>query len=494
MTEAVLDPPLARPRPASLKADAVQGVKWSAAGQAARIGVGLVATSVLAYLLGPQEFGLVGMAGVVVGFVTLCKDLGTGAAVVQKQRPTDVELATIHWLNVAVGALGALVLLALAPLCAHFFREPRLFPLVATLGVALLVSGPGVVAQSLLQKRLDFRALALAETVSTSAGAVAGITLALLGAGAWSLVVQAITMQAAATWLNLRASRYVPLRVFRAGTLRSVLRFSFGLTTFNVFNFCARNADQVLIGRVLGAADLGLYALAYRLVLQPLGSVHAIVGRVMFPLYSRIQEDDARLAAAFLRVLGVIAFLLLPALAGLGAIATPLVEALFGPSWAPTAPLMTLLAGVAGAQTVVGVAGLLYQCKGRTDWMGRWGIVSSVIAVAGFGCGLAGGARGVALAFLCVSLLLAVPGVMLPCRLVGIRLREIGATIARPLAGSLLLALALTWLEPRLSGLAPGLRTATLIGAGVALYTLYALLGDRARLREVLHLCRGVRP
>jgi PST family polysaccharide transporter len=274
-----------------LKFRAVSGVRWGSLTHGARAVVHLFATLAFARLLAPSDFGLVGMAMVAVGFVTLFKDLGTGAALIQKPRLDEETLSSVFWANILLGCLGAAALVLLAPGVAAFYAEPRLTPILRVLALSLVFSGPGVVPMSLIQKELRFPLLARTEMIALSGGAAAGVAAALAGAGVWSLVLHTLAVELLTSLLALRVSGFRPRAVLRMGSLRPLAGFSLNLSGGQFLGWLVRNVDQLLIGRFLGATQLGYYTLAVRLVLQPLRGALGVLGRVMFPVLSRIQDD-----------------------------------------------------------------------------------------------------------------------------------------------------------------------------------------------------------
>ena len=475
--------------PGDLKGIAVPGVRWTGLAQVARLSLQFLTTLLFAWLLDPADFGLVGMAAVVVGFVALFKDLGTGAALVQGDEPDADVLSTVFWANVGIGLLAGGLLFAGGPWLAELYREPRLTGVVRVLAIALPLSGPAVVPLSLLQRHLRFATIARVETTAHAAGAVAGVASALVGAGLWSLVIHALVVAGLQSALALLACGGVPTGFFRPRLLRGVASYGAGLTGFQVTHWLTRNVDQLLLGRVFGATALGYYVLACRLVLQPLQAATGVVARVMFPLYSRIQDDHARLRHAYLRVAPALATVLFPALAGLAVISGPFVDSFFGEKWSAAAPIITLMA-TAGFLIVIGTSvGVIYQATGRTDLLLRWGLLAAVVTITAYGVGLAWGPLGVAAGFLVAILVLAYPGLAIPLRLIGLRAGSVFAVLMRPALATLVMAGATLLFGWALQGrVAPAVQLAAMIAFGVVVYLGTSLWINGQRTRELLAL------
>lgn len=409
----------------ALKDKVVSGIKWSAISQAGRQGIQLFSTIILANLLSPSDFGLVGMAMVVIGFINIFKDLGTAAAAIQHKELSDALLSSIFWVNAGFGTLAMIILFLIAPLAGLFYRESQVVAVLQVLSTSFLVSGLGILHQALLERSLSFSILAKLETASVFVGAIVGIGLAFAGAGVWSLVFQSLTTAVLSTGLLWLSSSWRPQWVFRWSEVKTISRFSLNLTGYSIFNYFARNADYVLIGRYLGAQDLGYYTLAYRILLFPLQNISAVVGRVMYPTLSTVQDDNRRFASAYLAVIRTIALITFPLMMGLLVLAEPFVLTFFGEGWRPVILLIMIFAPVGLIQSIGATVGGIYQVKGRTDWMFCWGIGSGTLSVIAFVIGLRWGILGVAVAYAVVSLMLLYPSFSIPFRLIEIRIDQL---------------------------------------------------------------------
>lgn len=475
-----------------LRSSASSGIRWSSASQFLRQGVQLLTTVLLARLLDPSDFGLVSMAAVVIALVQVFGDLGIASAVIQRKRVSADFLSSIFWANALFGIVVTATVAALAPLAAAFFGDPRVASILRVLSLGFLAGGLGIVQKAVLERDLAFRRLAYLETAATGAGAAVGIGLALSGAGAWSLAWQSVATAAATTALFWFGARWRPGWVFRWPEVRSVSSYSLNLTGFNLLNYFARNADYILIGRFLGAVPLGYYTLAYRIMFYPLQNISTVVGRVALPLFSRIQEDDAAFRAAYVKANGGIALAVVPMMLGLWAVAEPAVLLLFGPRWAPVVPLVLILAPIGMLQSVGSTVGTIYQVKGRTDLMLRWGIVAGALVVISFAAGLRWGVVGVAAAYAVASLALAYPNFAIPFRLIGLGVGEFLSGLARPLAaGGIMLVLVLAGRSLLPPGLPAGWALSILVPAGAAAYLAATWLLNREMFRETVGLILG---
>jgi len=466
------------------------GVKWSSISQIGRQVMQLITTIILARLLSPSDFGLFGMAGVVTGFINLFKDLGTSAAVIQQKHLSPMFLSSIFWVNLAFGLVAMFILFMIAPLAGNLYREPRVGPILKVLSLIFFISGFSIVQQALLERDLEFVKLMKVEVVATVFGSIVGIGAALMKAGVWSFVYQSLAMMIVSTALLWVSSSWRPQMGFRWFEVKSISRYSLNLTGFNIFNYFARNADHLLIGRYLGAQNLGYYTLAYRIMIFPLETISSVFGRVMFPVYSKLQADDAKFRFAYLKVAGSIALISFPMMLGLWAVARPFVLTVFGAPWSPVILLLLILAPVGLMQSIGTTVGAIYQAKGRTDWMFCWGIGSGALAVIAFVVGLPWGIVGVATAYAIVSLIiLAYPSFAIPFKLINLPMRDMGQVIWRPFIASLVMWVVILGVKLGLPDGLPGKWVLSIsISIGCFIYLFASWLINRKQIREIIGL------
>jgi O-antigen/teichoic acid export membrane protein len=298
------------------------------------------------------------------------------------------------------------------------------------LSLTFLSSSVYAVQQSLLVREMHFNRLAKIDLWTTLLASVTGIGAALLGSGVMSLVYQSLVGSFFTMVLTMRAGRWRPRFIFRWDELKSVGSYSLNLTGFNVFNYFARNADYLLIGKFLGARNLGYYTLAYRLLLYPLTAVSDVVARVMFPVYSRVQDDNRTFREMYLRVAGAIALITFPMMLGLMSTGRAFVFSFYGAKWEPIIILLLILAPVGLVQSILTTVGLIYQAKGRTDWMFRWGIVAGLATAISFVVGLPFGITGVSISYAVTCGFLLYPGFAIPGKLIELSFRDVVDTVS----------------------------------------------------------------
>jgi PST family polysaccharide transporter len=347
---------------------------------------------------------LIGMVLVLTGSFSLFKNLGLSAATVQRAEINSRQISTLFWVNVAVSLVLALLTAALAPLVAMFYGEPRLTWITVAFAAGFLFSGLVVQHEALLKRQMRFVPLAAAELVSLASGIAVAIILAWRGAGYWALVANQLVVgfvYAVVIWV---ACGWRPGPPVRYSGVRSMLAFGGSLTGFGFFNYFSRTADNLLIGRVWGAQQLGLYAKAYQLLLLPIDQLSAPLDGVAVPALSRLADEPERYRQAFLRMLEKVAMFSMPGMALMISTSDWLVRLMLGPQWDETARIFALLGIVGLVEPVSFTMGWLLISQGRARHLLQWGMIDGALSVASIAAGLPWGPVGVAASFSIVGL------------------------------------------------------------------------------------------
>lgn len=415
--------------PTSLSGRALRGGVIIGTAQLIRIGVQFCSVIVLSRLLSPQDFGLVGCVTPVITFVGLFQDLGYGQAIIQRREISQNQISSLFWVTAALGLASSLVAALCSPAVAWFFHDSRLALLTIAVSITLLFGSLGAIPNGLLNRRLNYRGLAITDASAAAVALGSAVISALLGARYWSLIVAAWSSSFLTTFGYWTFARWRPNRPSLKFVDREIGLFGANLTGFTFVNYFSRNLDNVLIGRQLGTAALGYYDRAFKLLSFPIQHLNAPLYSVMTPLLSRVQDDKPRFRAMFLRAAGQLTLFVVPAMAALVSVSHDFVLLAFGPRWEPVAPIFFFLGIVGMVQPLTNATGWILIAQGRTDVMFRLGIVTSLITVASFFVGLHfGGAVGLAAAYAIAESLIKAP-------LQYAVLHRVGPVTARDLCG-----------------------------------------------------------
>ena len=450
---------------------------------------------ILARLLVPEDFGLVGMVAVFLGFAALFGEFGFSSALVYRPDLRPIHSVSIFWVNILAGVVIAALFWIGAPYVARFYNTPALERITQVVGLNFALSAASIVPLALLRRSMAFNRIAVLNVAAALVAGCTAILLAYMGFGPWAIVVQGLVSATATSLLAIALADWRPRLQFSASAVRELLGYSSNLVGFGVVNYWARNADNLLIGKFLGSFSLGVYSRAYTLMLLPISEVISVLGTVMFPALSSIQEDKARVKRIYLRAMPMIALIAFPMMLGLMVVAEPFVLALFGERWIAVAPLLRILCIVGVIQSMCSPTGWIYTSQGRTDWMFWWGIVSSGTFIAGIVIGvLQGTAQAVALYYLLANVVMCYPCIAIPGRLIDLRFSEVARAVVGPLVCASVMAV-IVWGAGTLIPAAwpPVARLASLVALGVVSYTalvLGARLAVVAELRDLLESFR----
>ena len=412
------------------------GVRWVASSRVLVQMGRLVLVIILARILVPEDFGVVSLVMIITAFIEQAiGDVGTAAAIVQRQDMTDDEVSSMFWFNIGVGILLTVVAEIAAPLMSHTVDHPHVVDAFRVVAFSFAIAGFRMTHMAVLRKSLRYRTLAILDVVSLLANVSVALSLAIAGAGFWALLLGTMAANVALTIGVWVVSDFRPAFSFQLAHLRSVAGFSLNLSGYRFINFFAAQGDRFIVGTFISTEALGFYSQANRLVRYPLDTATFVYRRVLVPAMSKDQDNDAKVRMAFLRSTGVIAVAVVPFTLTAAVLAEPLILALPGEKWLPAVPLIRLLAVVGLFTTVTGQTGVIFHIKGRTDLLLYWGIVASTATMTGYIVGLQWGVEGVAWGYLAAMAIITIPSYYLPLRLINTPIKVL-LPVFRGIAGA----------------------------------------------------------
>lgn len=479
-----------------LRTKTVKGIFWTVASQLIRLVVGFVTLAILARFLAPSAFGLMAMAAVFANMFIILNDLGLPSAIIQKKDVTEEHLSSSFWLNLLEGTLVTVILIALAPLIAKFYSNNDLTMIIIVLSFIFAISSIGMIQSAIFSKMLNFKTLAIIEIASSVSAAGVAIVLAVCGFGVWSLVAQSLVSTVIMSMMLFILSKWKPKLIFRWQPVRELLSFGLNLFGFNIVNYLSRNLDNLLIGKVLGARQLGFYDIAYRLLLFPVANVSAVIGRVMFPALSVIQNDKEAVRSAYIRATRYIGTITFPLMAGLIVLAPQLVRVAFGTKWERSIFLIQVLAVVGLLQSIATTRGWIFLSQGRAKALFRLGLALAAVYAFAFLIGLHWNVEGVAVAYAIAVILALYLGYAIAFRYIDLRFWHFARqflTIALAAGGMASVILGLRFLLEKVWR--AGDLTILIVGvvSGSATYLGLLLLFDKGLLRGLVEIIRDLR-
>ena len=405
------------------KAQTASSLRWSSLGVSGREGIRIVFGLLLAAWLGPKNYGIVGQATVYTALTSLFIDQGFSAALIRFRRVTAAHQSTVFVITLAAAMAVAGVTLTVAPLLADFFRTEELTAVLGVLAIGTALKGFMVVPHAMMVRRMEFRTLAISELSGAVVSGIAGVVAARMGAEYWALVVMLMVydLWTLVWWV---AAAGLPRPTFSRQAFDEIWGFSANSMGAQLVNYASRNLDNVIIARVLGPVALAYYSLSYRVMMLPVQNVGRVVTRVTLPVYSRLQDDRARLRHQYLLGTHMLAVASFPPMILLIVVAPVAVPLLLGADWEPAVVPMQILALTGMRQTASMLGSNIVVACGRADWHFRFSMVTAAVTITSFFIGVNWGVVGVAAAYTISSALMMPVLAYMTGKLVGAYLRD----------------------------------------------------------------------
>ena len=364
----------------ALATKAVRGTAWAAAAQLSGKALFFVSTIILARVLDQEDFGVAAYAVTLIALIGAIPALGIGPALIVHADDDDA-LSTGFWLALASGLAAFGVIWVLAPLTEHIFHDPRAIGVTRALALSFPIQSLRIVQATILRKQLAFDRRFVPELVQSLVKGIASIALALAGFGYWSLIWGTLSGAAASAVAYWLVTGWRPRAVVRRDVVHRLLAYGAHVVGVDLIGALIRNTDNLLVGRVLGSAALGVYVLAFRIPDLLVRNLCQLLGQVMLPVYAKVRHDSVAIRRAFVATLGYVFALTAPMAIGLALVAEPLVLSLFSDKWAAVVPVIPPICVYALLGSLSYNVGDLFKAVGRPDLLTRIGVVRVVTVV-----------------------------------------------------------------------------------------------------------------
>lgn len=396
----------------TLKHRVFSAVRWTSSVAVVRTLLQLAQMAVLARLLAPEDYGLMAMVAVVLGFATVFTDMGLNSAYVQRQEVTAAQRSSLFWLNVAMGGGLTLLVFSSSTLITNFFGDARLTPLLMFASIIFVVIAIGQQVKVTAEKALDFRPVALVEIFAAGVAFMVAVIAAYAGWGVYALIFGAIMNAFTGTllaWLFLSRG-WRPMWRFHWDDVRSFLGFGGALVAHNIVNEFNRTIDLLMGGRMLAASALGLYSLPRQLMFQIQGLVNPIITRVGFPLIAKVQDDIPKVRSVYLKTVNMTASTNAPIYIGVAFFAPEIITIMLGDKWLAATDLLRLLAIWGFLRSTGNPVGSLLLGMGRAKLALQWNLVILCLLPPVLWIGSHYGTIGLAWSLLVFTIVMFVPG------------------------------------------------------------------------------------
>ncbi|MCQ2230484.1 MAG: lipopolysaccharide biosynthesis protein [Paludibacteraceae bacterium] len=365
----------------NLKSKTKKGLIWSALGNVANQGIRFVLGLVLARLLSPDAYGVIGMLTIFICVISIFIDCGFSQALIAKKDRTKIDFSTEFWFNVGVGILGYMVLFIISPFVADFYKMPILSPILKVIGLGVIVNSLCVVQSAQLSIRLDFKTSAKISVFSQCISGVVGIVFAYQGLGVWALVIQQLMgsiMNACCLWVIVR---WMPSFEFSVESFRYLWRYGSKVLFSSLITQIHDNIYPLIIGKFYNSASLGLYSRAQAFAALPSSNIANVLGNVTFPVLCTVNDDKDRLASVYRNLVRLSAFIVFPLMLGMLVLSEPLVHVLLNAQWYDCILLLQVLCLAMVWQPISLVNLNLLKAAKRTDVLLKLDIVKRTIGL-----------------------------------------------------------------------------------------------------------------
>ncbi|MFV1991055.1 MAG: lipopolysaccharide biosynthesis protein [Acidimicrobiales bacterium] len=413
-----------------------KSTKWSLMSLVSTQVIRITFTVILAPILGPTNFGIVGQATIYIAFAAVFMDLGLAAVLIQRPNLDRRVVGTVTAVNLVVVGVLVTFTLAFADLWSGIFDTPELAGVLRVLSLTFVFIGLAVVPGALLARRLDFKLLGIAQVTSSVIGGVAGVVAALNGAQYWALVVQTLLRDAVYV-LMLLAVTGRPIVTWSTEALRSIARMSRNVYGSQLLGYFNSHADDFLVAWRLGAAPLANYALSYRILQLPVQALGQTANRLVLPIFSQLQGDASRQARYYFSTITSLSLVVIPTMLIVALSAPVVVTVFFGPAWEGAIRPTQILAIASIVWTLMTVNSPVLIANDRPQWLFRYSLVNTVALVGAAAVGLRYGIAGVAWALLIAGIPLALILLRLTGKVIPIGARSYARAIAPASIGAI---------------------------------------------------------
>jgi PST family polysaccharide transporter len=480
--------------PPGLARRAARGAAWIGFSFGATQLIAIANNVLLARMLSPQDFGVVAMANLLLAFVGPFHDSGLQPAFVARKDAIRESAATIAW-STPITGLGVCIVAALAaPLAGWLFARPDVVPVMRVLALTFVLNGLSVAPLAVISKEMAFRSKALVAISSAVVEGVCGISLALRGAGYWSLVgaqLARTTVTAVAAWW---LAPWKPVGRFAWQRFREMASFGRHIVAGNLLGFVGSYLDNIVVGRWLGAEALGLYGTAFRWGRLPPEAVSTTVTQVVFPSYVAVRDDAGRLKAAYLRVLRAVSTLALPVSLGLLLTAPVLVGTLYPPRWEGMVAPLQIFAVFGLVNAIVATTADVFKAVNRPAWIPGLAAVHLPVLILSLWLLTPYGPAGAATALLVAAVASGTVALIAALRILHVSPAEVAAALWPQALATAIMGVVVSALRPTLAALPGPVVLAGLAACGVSVYTAALYLVGRERWYEFTTTVRDALP
>lgn len=416
----------------SLKKRTFWGAIWNSLSSVSLTGLNFMITAILARLLTPNAFGVMGMIQTTIALINMMNQFGLAPAIIQGENLNQKRLSSLFWFNMIVGFIMTAIVFFSSNLIALFFNQPELEELLKLISMVFTIVSFSFIQQSLLKKEMKFKELFNINIIATISYGIITIVLALNGLGVKALVLGYISKNFIMTIIIIVFYRWTPNLIFDFKIIKDLLNFGIYVFGSSFLNYFKRNLDYLLIGKFLGSNALGYYTLAYKLMLVPVQKIGGVINSTFLPAFSEIKNNKVSIKKYYLNVLNLISLITFPMMGGLFIVAPEFILTVYGENWIPVILLIEILSITGATQSLATTAGTILLSQGRSDISFKYNIFTLFFLSIAMFIGLNWGITGVASGVTVYNLLVFWVSMYITGTLINMNLKEVVRFIKKP--------------------------------------------------------------
>jgi O-antigen/teichoic acid export membrane protein len=363
------------------KQKTVSGLTWSFIDNFSNLGIQFIVGIILARILSPKEFGLLGLITVFIAVSSAFIDSGFSNSLIRKKDCTQQDYSTVFYFNIAASIIFYLLLFVLAVPISSFFKEPQLVNIIRVVGVSLIISSFSLIQRTILTKRVDFKLQTKISIISSILSGVIGIYMAFSGFGVWSLVWKSVLAALFTTILLWLWNHWYPLFLFNFKIFKEHFKFGYKLLLSGLIDTIYKNVYYLIIGKFFSSAELGFYTRAEQFSSLPSSNITGVISRVSYPVLSQLQEKPEKLKDGYKKLIKNTMFITFILMMGMAAVAKPLILTLIGAKWASSIIYLQLLCFSAMLYPLQALNLNMLNVKGRSDLFLKLEIIKKLLAI-----------------------------------------------------------------------------------------------------------------
>lgn len=384
-------------------------IKWSASGQITSQLITIVGSTVLARLLSPDDFGTLAMVIIISSFASMFLDAGFSLALIQKKEINNTLMSSVFWLNNFIACLLTGLLIVFAPYISKFYQKEILEELCYIISFLFLLNSLSQIHRVLLSRKMDFKTLAIQQIVGLLLSYISAIVMAYNDLGIWSLVAQVLITPLFSTiflWLKVK---WTPTNQFSFKSIASIANFSLSTFFNGMLEYWIQNLDGVLLGKKMGAYEMGIYSRSFSSILIPVRAISSSFNSTLYPKFAQLQTEKEEFKKLYLKSIRVQAFLSIPSVTLLAILSYQIISVLFGEKWLDMVPIIRILAVLGFISTTFATNDSCISAMGKANLLLKVGLIEKPILIIGTIIGIQYGLTGIAYAKLISVIIVAIP-------------------------------------------------------------------------------------